>query len=57
MNDARRETKLGVLGSANWLCLLLGECCSASDELPFDEATDRADGLAGGGIELIVMVR
>ena len=60
MNDDRRETKLGVLGRANWLWpLLLGDCCcSASDcELPFDDATDRVDGLAGGGIEPIVMVR
>ena len=61
MNDERRDTKLGVLGSANWLwprlSLLLGECCSASDELPCDDATDRVDGLAGGGMEHIVMVR
>lgn len=59
MNDDRRDTKLGVLGSANWflLSLLVGECCSASDELPLDDATDRVEGLAGGGMEHIVMVR
>ena len=51
LNEARLTQRLGVLGNAKCgLSRLLGDTNSSSaEQLPLEDAIDRAEGLAGGG--------